>query len=497
MNRVHSQNQILEKLKSVDSQIDVLNKLKEKLLSELDNLLAKQPPESVAQEGTEQHIDSLTKEDKIKLFKGLFRGRDDVYARLWVSKKTGKKGYSPVCHNEWVSGICKKPTIKCADCPSREFVPLSEEIIVNHLEGDCVIGVYPMFTNEHCYFLAADFDKAEWMNDVMAFKKTCDDHKVPVAIERSRSGNGAHAWIFFSQEVPAAMARKLGSILITKTMSNRYQLDMKSYDRLFPNQDTLPKGGFGNLIALPLQRQARKYGNSVFIDDEGIPYENQWQFLASLRKMSYREVENITKTSSEPSGMEGVRNSPQDESDPPWMRLPSGKTQYKAKIADLPDVLNLVVANRIYINTNDVSSVLLNQLKRLAAFHNPEFYRRQSMRFSTHATPRIICCSEIVDGYLALPRGCLDDAYSIFEEYDIQGNVEDKKFSGKKQKFKFIGTLTDEQKKAARKINTKEVGILVAPPGVGKTVLAIQMMAKRKTVGNAYKTKNGNMEIIP
>ncbi len=365
--------------------------------------------------------------------------------------------------------------------PSREFVPVSEEVMINHLEGQCVIGVYPMLTNEHCFFLAADFDKEEWMNDVMAFKNTCDAQNVPVAIERSQSGNGAHAWIFFNDEIPASMARKLGSMLLTKTMSNYYQLDMKSYDRLFPNQDTLPKGGFGNLIALPLQRQARRCDNSVFIDDKGNPCENQWQFLASIRKMSYREIEIITKGSSEQSQMEGIRNSPQDEKDSPWMRLPSSKTQYKAKISDLPDSLNLVIANCIYINTNDVPAVLLNQLKRLAAFHNPEFYRRQSMRFSTHATPRIICCSEIVDDYLALPRGCLDDVYSILEEYGIDVDVDDKKFFGKKKKFNFVGTLTDEQKKAARKLNKKDVGILVAPPGVGKTVLAIHMIAKRKT----------------
>ncbi len=477
MDRSQSRKQVLEKLKNIDSQIDVLSKLKEKLLSELKNLSAEHP----ANQKPPSIPNSLTKEKKIRLFKSLFRGRDDVYARLWISKKTGKKGYSPICQNEWAAGVCKKPTIKCADCPNREFVSLSEEVIVHHLEGTCVIGVYPMLTNEHCFFLAADFDKEEWMNDVMAFKSTCDAQNVPVAIERSQSGNGAHAWIFFSDEIPASMARKLGSILLTKTMSNYYQLDMKSYDRLFPNQDTLPKGGFGNLIALPLQRMVRKYGNSVFIDDEGNPYENQWLFLASIKRMSYRDVEEITKGSAGKSQMEGIRNSPQDEKDSPWIMLPSGKTQYKARISDLPDSLNLVVANRIYINTNDVPSILLNQLKRLAAFHNPEFYRRQSMRFSTHATPRIICCSEIIDDYLALPRGCLDDVYSILKEYGIDADVEDKKFSGKKKRFNFVGTLTDEQKKATRKMNKKDVGILVAPPGAGKTVLAIHMMAKRKT----------------
>jgi len=489
MDSTQSRKHVLEKLKNVDSQIDILSKLKENLLSELNNKPAEKQDFQLIdpslhinpQQKTILPSNSLTKEDKIKLFKSLFRGRNDVHACLWISKRTGKKGYSPVCHNEWVPGICKKPAIKCADCPNREFVSLSEEVVVSHLEGDCVIGVYPMLTNEHCFFLAADFDKAEWTSDIMAFKKTCDTQNIPVAIERSQSGNGAHAWIFFSEEIPSSMARKLGSILLTKTMSNYYQLDMKSYDRLFPNQDTLPKGGFGNLIALPLQRQARKHGNSIFIDDEGNPYENQWQFLASIRRMSYREVEEITKGSAGQSQIEGIRNSPQDEKDSPWMRLPSGKTQYKAKISDLPDSLNMVIANRIYINTNDVPSVLLNQLKRLAAFHNPEFYRRQSMRFSTHATPRIICCSEIVDDYLALPRGCIDDVYSILEEYGIEADIEDKKYSGKNKKLNFVGTLTDEQKKAARKLNKKDVGILVAPPGVGKTVLAIHMMAKRKT----------------
>jgi len=481
MNNADKRNQILREIDDVASQIDILSEAKEKLLSELNDLSTDHSIKAQPQPQRIPPIDSLSRKDKIKLFQTLFRGRNDVYARLWISKKTGKKGYSPVCQNEWIPKLCNKPSIKCADCTNREFVPLSEKIIINHLEGNCIIGVYPMQPNEHCFFLAADFDKAEWFKDIMAFKETCELLAVPVAIERSQSGNGAHAWIFFDAEIPASMARKLGSFLLTKTMSTRYQLDMKSYDRLFPNQDTLPKGGFGNLIALPLQKQARKYGNSVFIDNEGNPYDNQWHFLASLRRMSYHEVERITKGSSEQNQTEGIRSSPQDENDPPWMRLPSGKTQYKAKISNLPRSLTLVIANRIYINTNDVPSVLLNQLKRLAAFHNPEFYRRQSMRFSTHATPRIICCAEIIDDYLSLSRGCLDDVYSILEEYGIEMSLENKKLSGKKVKFVFIGTLTDAQKKAARKLNKKDVGILVAPPGVGKTVLAIHMIAKRKT----------------
>jgi superfamily II DNA or RNA helicase len=338
-----------------------------------------------------------------------------------------------------------------------------------------------MLNNESCHFFAIDFDKENWMDDVRAVMATCREEGVPAVVERSRSGNGGHVWVFFSEEIPAVLARKLGSSLITKTMARRYQIDMKSYDRLFPNQDTMPKGGLGNLIALPLQKEAMQRRNSVFIDKNGLPYTDQWAFLSIVKKMSYREVESIVDEALRTGQVIAARHSPVEEDDEPWMRLPSGKRRFKVDIKELPKALDVVLSNRIYIKTGAGPSVLFNQLKHLAAFQNPEFYKKQKMRFSTHATPRVICCAEIMDGYLSLPRGCLDDTKALLDEYGVRINVEDKRILGKKIDFVFDGTLNEEQGAALADVLESDVGVFVAPPGTGKTVLALAAIAKRKT----------------
>lgn len=475
---------IVNEINAIDTQIAFLTDKKHKLIKRLSDLSS--PTQSIVKDSSFPH--HLSSDEKIQLFRSLFKGREDVYAHLWVSKKTGKSGYSPVCKNEWAARICKKPIIKCSECSSRELVSLNDEIVRAHLIGQCVVGLYPLLKDETCYFLAVDFDgsssfpagKVEWEEDVRAFRETCLEENIPVAIERSRSGNGAHAWIFFQEKIPAAMARRMGSFLITKTMSQRYQLDMKSYDRLFPSQDTLPKGGFGNLIALPFQKEAVCKGNSLFLDEDFNPYKDQWEFLLLVRKMSFAEIDKIAKEASMSGQITGVRMSPTYEDDPPWMRLPSGRRKYKAVISDLPEYIEIVIANRIYIKTEGIVSVLLNQFKQLAAFQNPEFYRRQSMRLSIFSTPRIICCAEFLDGYLCLPRGCLEDICLVINEYGVKLNIKDERCVGKKARFKFSGKLTKEQQLSHRKISKYDIGVFSAPPGIGKTVVAINVIAKRK-----------------
>ena len=217
-------------------------------------------------------------EAKIELFRSLFRGREDVYARRFESRKAGKSGYSPACANEWVQGICEKPRIKCAECAHRRFFPVTNDVIRWHLSGrddtgrHFVMGIYPMMLDETCFFLAADFDKSNWKEDATAFLDMCRQSNLPAVLERSRSGNGAHIWMFFEEAIPAALARKLGAHLLTETLERRPGAGLDSYDRFFPNQDTLPTGGFGNLIALPLQREARNSGNSIFLDNNFVPH---------------------------------------------------------------------------------------------------------------------------------------------------------------------------------------------------------------------------------
>ncbi len=250
--------------------------------------------------------DSLSPEDKIALFRGLFRGREDVYPARWEAR-TGKSGYSPACVNEWKRPLCIKPSIRCSDCENRELLSVTNDVIQYHLSGKHTIGVYPLLQDETCWFLAVDFDKATWKEDAGAFLKTCEELSVPAALERSRSGNGGHIWIFFNSQIQTALARKLGSAVLTYTMERHPQLGLDSYDRLFPSQDTMPKGGFRSLIALPLQRMPRDKGNSLFLDKDLNPYPDKWAFLSGIMKMRKEEVEAIVYEAQHRAGMQPTK----------------------------------------------------------------------------------------------------------------------------------------------------------------------------------------------
>lgn len=246
-------------------------------------------------------------DEKIRLFRSLFRGREDVFAKRWYSVKSEKSGYSPVCANEWRDGVCAKPKGSCSKCENRELVPLSDAIIYEHLSGKDgygrdVVGLYPIQTDDTCYFLAIDFDDGDWQDNVRELRNICTGWNIPCAVERSRSGEGAHLWIFFSEPISCSTARKLGTALLTAAMENGGKLKLESYDRMFPNQDMLPKGGFGNLIALPLQGQARKKNNCSFVDEAFGAYEDQWAYLSQVQKLSAMEIESLIKTYSQGDG---------------------------------------------------------------------------------------------------------------------------------------------------------------------------------------------------
>jgi superfamily II DNA or RNA helicase len=424
-----------------------------------------------------------TAADKVNLFRSLFRGRMDIFPLRFVSKKTGKPGYAPACSNKWEPGLCLLKTGgKCSDCLNQAFVPVGDQVIVDHLQGRHVIGAYPLLEDESCWFLAADFDKHSWKEDAAAFAETCRSVDIPVAVERSRSGNGAHAWFFFAAPVSANVARRMGCYLVTETMNRRHELSMESYDRLFPNQDTMPRGGFGNLIALPLQHEPRQQGNSVFIDARFEPFADQWAFLASVRRIEPAAAEAIARDATRTGQIVGVRFAEaidDEEAVTPWKRPPSGLTPTKRIIGPLPSQVKAVLAQRLFIEKIGLPAALLNQLKRLAAFQNPEFYKKQRMRLSTAMTPRVINCAEDLAQHISLPRGCVFDAQQLLEEHGAALTIDDQRHGGTPLELKFNGQLTSIQKEASHALLEHDVGVFVGPPGIGKTVLGTYLVAQR------------------
>ena len=414
-------------------------------------------------------------EAKIALFRSLFRGREDVYPRRFESRKTGRCGYSPACANEWVRGVCDKPKVKCADCANRQFLPVTDDTVRWHLTGvdasgkPFVMGVYPMLLDESCHFLAVDFDGDAWREDALAYLKTCATREIPAALERSRSGNGGHVWIFFEEAMPAGLARMLGASILTETMERRPDLGFASYDRFFPNQDTLPRGGFGNLIALPLQHEPRGAGNSVFVDEDLQPFPDQWAYLSGLARLSWSGVETLVQAAEKRGSVLGVRAVVDDEfADAPWTAPPSRKSNKLPASVALPTKLELVLGDRIYVSKAGLPPILRNRLMRLAAFQNPEFYRAQAMRLPTYDKPRIICCAEVESRFLALPRGCLEETCEFLGNLGIAVEIVDKRHAGHPLELTFQGMLREEQATAAEALLAHDTGVLSATTAFGK-----------------------------
>jgi superfamily II DNA or RNA helicase len=425
--------------------------------------------------------------DKIALFRSLFRGREEMFPRRWENINTGKTGYAPVCGNEWVRGICDKPRVKCGECPNQAFIPFSDDTLRSHLTGrapgsstDFTAGVYPTLSDETCWFLAADFDKRSWMQDVAAFRATALAKGIPIAIERSRSGNGAHAWIFFAEPVSAADARRLGTLLITATMNRYPDIGFDSYDRFFPNQDTMPVGGFGNLIALPLQSRPRQNGNSVFVDENFHPYADQWAYLSTIPRLSRNELLATVAEAASWGQIIGVRLPSTEEDDEPWTALPSRRSKEPAFEGELPQSIELVLGNQIYLDRTRLPPALVNRIARLAAFQNPEFYAAQAMRLPTFGKPRIISCAELFTKHVALPRGCLDDVRSLLGETGVSVELRDERQAGQQIEVRFHGELRPEQDAAAAALLPHETGVLAATTAFGKTVIAAKMIAARQ-----------------
>lgn len=425
---------------------------------------------------------------KVDLFRSLFRGRTDVFPLRWENHKTGKAGYAPACANEWARGICAKPRVKCGKCPHQAFIAVSDAVIAKHLRGgstrsdDFVAGVYPLLTDGTCWFLAADFDKQDWIADATAFLETCRARQVSAALERSRSGNGGHLWILFDEPVPAATARRMGAALLTETMERRPEIGFASYDRFFPNQDTMPLGGFGNLIALPLQGRARKAGNSVFVDDELMPYDDQWAFLSTLARNPAEVAFRIAGEAEAAGRVLGVRMPVEDDlAEEPWKQLPSRRTKPVPIAAPLPNAITIAVADQIYIDRTGLPSALIAQCIRLAAFQNPEFYRAQAMRLPTFGKSRIISSAELHPKHLALPRGCLDELTALLRNHGTEVVLEDHRQSGEPllDTVRFLGELQASQQRAFADLAAHDHGVLAATTAFGKTVVAAALIAER------------------
>ena len=431
-----------------------------------------EPTESSPSPGVNNRSDSIS---KIRLFMSLFKGRDDVYAKKWENKNKATSGYSPVCLNQWQVGLCGKPKASCSKCANQLYEALDEHVIEDHLRGSIVAGIYPMLPDETCHFLAMDFDEAGWQDDVTTVREVCTEFNIPVSVERSQSGNGGHLWFFFKNRLSAALARKFGAALLTFSMNRRHEINFRSYDRLFPSQDTIPKGGFGNLIALPFQKSARKNNHSEFVNESLEPYGDQWAFLSSIQKISEDRIETLISELCHGHEL-GVLKIDEEEAEKPW------ETTHPVSLHknDFPKQIEIVKANMLFVPKDKISQRALNHLKRLASFKNPMFYRQQAMRLSTYGHPPIISCADETTDYLCLPRGCETDLFNELEQFGIDVHLTDKTYCGKKIDVAFNGELRDEQSLALDQLLHHDIGILSGTTAFGKTVVAIKLIAERK-----------------
>ncbi len=423
---------------------------------------------------------------KIACFRALFRGRTDVYPQRFESRRTGRAGYSPACANEWMRGICEKPRIKCSNCPHQDWIPVSDRLIRWHLSGQdssrqpFVMGVYPMLLDETCHLLAIDLDGAGWQQDAKVLVEVVRGLGLPIALERSRSGNGGHVWFFFERAIPATQARRFGAHLLTEAMEARPEIGLGSYDRMFPNQDTLPRGGFGNLIALPLQKAARVAGHACFLDEASEPYEDQWAFLGSIARIHSDRIEEIVTQAERSNRIVPVRLPPSDEfALTPWKAPPSRRSSPLVLDPPLTQPLEIVFSDKLYIPKTELPPALRNRILQLAAFQNPEFYKAQAMRLPTYDKPRVIACAEAHPEHIALPRGCLDALKKLFRRHKVRFRIKDERVSKVPLQVAFQGDLRPEQRTAAKALLPHENGVLAATTAFGKTVLAAWLIAER------------------
>ena len=466
---------------SIETRLREIEKERTQLIAQLAELKTKTPKSAAPQLGRPT-LDSTPESpsDKIALFLKLFQCRESVFPKLWENHKKKTKGYSPVCKNEWAQDICRKPQVKCTVCEHRSFYPLNEKAVDAHLRGQMTIGTYAIREDDTCTFLACDFDEKGWRTDVECYRSMADGMGIQVGVEKSRSGNGAHAWIFFSCPVPARMARTLGTLILARCSEARHTIGLDSYDRFFPSQDFLPKGGFGNLIVLPLQKGPREQGNSLFTSPSGESYANQWEYLTQIRCLSLPELRQVIQD------YLPARQQIQSPEDDASEITDENILSKSARVDQIPPAtlagktLELGYGGQIEIPLEGLPSALITKLKRTASFPNPEFYKLQRMRMPIYPHKRFIFSGELRADSLILPRGVLEKATAVLTKAGATVVIRDERLNKKGLKVEFKGTLTDIQESALAAIKKTDTGILSAPPGTGKTVMACALIAKRR-----------------
>lgn len=396
-------------------------------------------------------------EAKIALFRSLFAGRDDVYAVWWENKRSRKSGWSPAV----VGGPAN------ARRPDRVYLPLSSEILEAHLTGRVHVGLYPLLRDDTCRLLACDFDGPTWPLDAGAYVDAARAAGLPVALERSRSGDGAHVWMFFAGPVPASAARRIGAHLLREAMTVRAEIDLASYDRLFPAQDFMPKGSVGNLIALPLQGACRRRGTTVFLDPATLRrFDDQWAHLSALGRSSPEAISALAESLRE------VAAGPIE----PTYRAPRGRDAPTPPLTIAAEAGTMLAIDRI-----GLPPALLSSLKHLASLHNPAYYEKERLRLSTWKTPRLLrCYGESLD-QLRLPRGLREAAAALVAEAGSGLDVREQRRDSPAIDVHLQATLPPGQQQALEALCRHDLGVLVAPPGAGKTVLACGVIAHRAT----------------
>ena len=511
----------LSRIRQLESEIEYLHGLLDdagipykREAKDIDDLSPDKNPAFEENQGARILPVTITKQH-IRYYYNLFKGRSDVYGKRSgkASKKTGKHGYYTQCWNFWKDGICPKknnPQFSCSECQNQRYKELTGQVLYEHLIGakedaSDVIGLYPMLPDETINFLVFDFDchddkigaddganlDSEWVTEVNAFRKICDINEVSVLVERSRSGKGAHIWMFFEKPILAVTARRFGTALLTKGAESVNMRSFRYYDRMLPAQDHIPvntktgKPGLGNLVALPLQGQALKNGNSAFIDENWNAYPNQWDCLKAVKRLSTETVEERIKEWSAEGILGALSSEFESDSDSdsdvhidikPW-----NKANHPLHREDATSAVEVIIADKVYINTKNMKPRMQNALRRMAAFSNPDFYKKAAMGLSTKGIPRIVFCGYDDAGYICIPRALLDSVIDRFNEVDIPFSLADNRCTGTPLDVSFQGALYEEQMRGAKAILEHDNGILAATTAFGKTVVGAYMIAQRKT----------------